>query len=238
MTELLYLQDSYLRKFKARITASDKDEKWVTLDRTAFYPKGGGQPGDTGFLSLENTQIRVEKVRKDRGKILHYLSDFLPEISSVITGIIDWDNRYRYMRIHTALHMLSAVIWRNYQAQVTGGNIDLQKGRLDFELDTWNADLIRDIEIKLNLEVIAARKISSRIISRKEANKIPDLIRTKINLLPPHLKQIRIVEIEGLDLQADSGTHVRNTSEVGKIVIAKYKSKGRLNKRIHIELEG
>jgi len=236
MTELLYLEDSYLKEFKALVKETDEKEKWIVLDKTAFYPTGGGQPCDYGKIQTKNSESNVTKVKRQDDKIKHFLEGVIPKVGATVIGNIDWDRRYQLMRTHTALHMLSAVIWREYHAQVTGGNMEPLMGRLDFELESMSAELAKEIELKLNLEVEAARNITSRIIPRSEAEKIPDLIRTKVNLLPSQLKEIRIVEIKGLDLQADGGTHVKNTQEVGTIEIYKYKSKGRINKRLQIRL--
>ncbi|MDH3674914.1 MAG: alanyl-tRNA editing protein, partial [Anaerolineae bacterium] len=148
----------------------------------------------------------------------------------------DWDRRYKLMRTHTAFHILCGVVWRDYGAQVTGGNMDVLKGRMDFEFETLRQELVREIEEKLNVEVAAAREVRVRSLPREEAFQIPDLIRTKINLLPAGITEIRVVEIVGLDLQADGGTHVANTREVGTISVAGYKSKGKINKRLMLEL--
>ncbi|MBN1327602.1 MAG: alanyl-tRNA editing protein [Candidatus Cloacimonetes bacterium] len=237
MTDRLYIKDGYLREFTATVIGSNADEQWLILDQTAFYPAGGGQPSDTGIIRYDNETLEVTRVISFQDEIRHLIRGKLPSLGQVVTGIPNWERRYSLMRTHTALHMLSAVIWRDYQAQVTGGNMEPLKGRLDFELEAMNAELISEIERKVNAEVAAAHPVSARILSRPEAEKIPDLIRTKVNLLPSSLTEIRIVKIGDLDLQADGGTHVNNTEEVGKISIVKYKSKGRINKRIQIELE-
>jgi misacylated tRNA(Ala) deacylase len=236
VTELLYQLDGYLKEFAAVVTAVK--EEAVALDRTAFYPGGGGQPTDTGLLAWDGEERRVVKVKKDRETVWHTLEGGqLPEVGTEVTGRIDWERRYQLMRTHTALHILCGVVWRDYGAQVTGGNMEPLKGRMDFEFETLRRELINEIEDSINKEVAAARPVKLAVLPREEAFQIPDLIRTKINLLPPSIKEVRTVELEGLDLQADGGTHVANTGEVGRIKIVDYKSKGKINKRIMIALE-
>jgi len=237
MTNQLYSLDSYVKEFDAKIIDIIPEENTVILDQTAFYPGGGGQPNDTGILRLQDKALPVIKVKKFGTDILHIIDGPIPEKGKPIFGRIDWDRRFALMRTHSALHILCGVVWRDYGAQVTGGNMEPLRGRLDFEFESLQAELIHEIEEKINVEVKNARPVKIKILPREEAFKIPDLIRTKINLLPESLKEIRTVEIEGLDLQADGGTHVGNTIEVGRIKISKYKSKGKINKRIEISLE-
>lgn len=234
MTELLYLRDSYLREFDAVVTSHDAQQNGVLLDRTAFYPGGGGQLPDTGSLRNGEAQHRVSRVKRGNA---HVVEGDLPPLGAVVRGRLDWERRYQIMRTHTAMHILCGVIWRDYQASVTGGNMDILSGRMDFEFERLAPDVIEDIEEKINLEVEAAREIRIEILPRETAFQIPDLIRTKINLLPASIQEVRTVEIVGLDLQADGGTHVANTREVGPIRIAKYKSKGGINKRLYVELD-
>lgn len=236
MTELLYLTDAYLKKFMATVT--EHVDGGVVLDRTAFYPGGGGQPFDRGILSAGEQSWEVTKVRRVKGQPVHYLTgDGLPAVGAEVTGRLDWGRRYRLMRTHTAMHVLCGVIWRDYGASVTGGQMDVLKGRMDFEFETMRAELVDQIERAVNEEVEAARPVTVKILPREEAFQIPDLIRTKINLLPEGIEEVRTVELRGLDLQADGGTHVANTSEVGTMHIVDYKSKGKENKRIYVELE-
>ena len=238
MTELLYQDDSYIHTFDATIIAVDHDNHGVVLDRTAFFPGGGGQPADFGTLATKNEAFSVKRVKRIDGKLVHLIEDdSLPELNSQVQGHINWENRYKLMRTHTAMHILCGVIFRDYGASVTGGNMEVLKGRMDFEFESMHRDLVDEINININAEVKNARPVSWRGLPREEAFKIPDLIRTKINLLPKGIKQVRVVEIEGLDLQADGGTHVRNTSEVGAIRVVDYKSKGKINKRIYVELD-
>lgn len=239
MTELLYQTDSYIREFDASITSVFDAERAVVLDRTAFYPGGGGQPCDFGTLSVEGQTYPVEKVKKQGDKVLHFLAGGLPlpDVRAAVQGRLDWERRYALMRTHTALHVLCGAIFRDYGALVTGGDMQPGKGRLDFEFETMRAELVREIEVAINKEVAQGREIRIQILPREEAFQIPDLIRTKINLLPEGITHVRTVEIVGLDLQADGGTHVRNTREVGPIRIVDYKSKGAINKRIYIEID-
>jgi misacylated tRNA(Ala) deacylase len=236
MTELLAHRDSYLKEFEATVTEVKADENALALDRTAFYPGGGGQPGDFGTIAVGGRVLAVTKVKKQGNTIWHWAEGDLPEVGTTVHGQIDWERRYKLMRTHTAMHILCGVIWRDYQASVTGGNMEPLKGRMDFEFETMRKELVQDIEVSINKEVAAARPVKVAILSREEAFQIPDLIRTKINLLPEAIKQVRVVEIEGLDLQADGGTHVANTREVGQIKIVGYKSQGRINKRIQVEI--
>jgi misacylated tRNA(Ala) deacylase len=239
MTELLYQTDSYLREFEANIDSVLPGERAVILDRTAFYPGGGGQPCDLGSLNVGDITYPVEKVKKQGDHILHFLGGDapLPSAGSASRGTVDWMRRYKLMRTHTALHVLCGTIFRDYGALVTGGNMEPLKGHLDFEFATMRGELVREIEAAINIEAQAGRDVRVNILPREEAFQIPDLIRTKINLLPEGITHVRTIEIVGLDLQADGGTHVRNTNEVGKIRVADYKSKGAINKRIYIELE-
>jgi misacylated tRNA(Ala) deacylase len=237
MTELLYQTDSYLREFDATVVAVDAAANRVALDRTAFYPGGGGQPGDLGTLTVGDVTVQVTQVKKEGEFAWHSLSPFPPLLAE--TGVkcaLDWPRRYALMRTHTALHVLCGVVWRDYGAQVTGGNMDPGQGRMDFEFATLRGELVGEIEARCNAEIAAARAVRVKILPRDEAFQIPDLIRTKINLLPEGIKEVRTVEIVGLDLQADGGTHVANTREVGRIRVTDYKSKGAINKRIYVEV--
>ncbi|WP_448336155.1 alanyl-tRNA editing protein [Bellilinea sp.] len=240
MTELLYATDSYLKDFTARVVEVDEENRAVLLDRTAFYPGGGGQPCDGGMLSDENGGVwQVARVKKTPAGIWHTLAGEagLPQPGVTLHGALDWDRRYALMRTHTALHILCGVVFRDYGALVTGGEMEPLKGRMDFEFESLTADLVAVIEQAVNREVEAAHPVRVQILPREIAFQIPDLIRTKINLLPPEIQEVRTVEIVGLDLQADGGTHVANTREVGPIRVVDYKSKGRINKRLYIELD-
>ncbi len=235
MTEHLYQTDSYVREFDAAVTAIDGQV--VTLDRTAFYPGGGGQPYDLGTLTWGGSSTRVIRVHKQGDEVWHTLDGDVPPVGTQVHGALDWGRRYQLMRTHTALHVLCGVVWRNYGASVTGGNMDPLQGRMDFEFETMRKELVAEIEANVNVEIEKGLPVRVAILPREQAFQIPDLIRTKINLLPPQIQEVRTVEIVGLDLQADGGTHVANTREVGKVRVADYKSKGAINKRIYIELE-
>jgi len=239
MTELLFQTDSYLQEFDATVISVLREERAVLLDRTAFYPGGGGQPFDVGSLTIAGVMYPVERVRKQGGDILHLLGGDapLPDPGSASRGTLNWARRYMLMRTHTALHVLCGTVFRDYGALVTGGDMEPLKGRMDFEFETMRGELVREIEAAVNKEVVQGREIRIRILPREEAFQIPDLIRTKINLLPEGITEVRTVEIVGLDLQADGGTHVQNTNEVGHIRVVDYKSKGAINKRIYIEIK-
>ena len=239
MSDLLYQTDSYLKEFDASVVAVEAETRAVILDRTAFYPGGGGQPCDTGRLTIGGVTYPVERLKKQGDSVNHFLGGDapLPAIRAAAHGQLDWEHRYQLMRTHTAMHILCGVIFRDYGASVTGGDMQPLKGRMDFEFETMRAELVHAIETAVNREVQNAREIRVNILPRAEAFEMPDLIRTKINLLPEGIAQVRTVEIVGLDLQADGGTHVRNTSEVGRIRVVDYKSKGAINKRICVEVK-
>jgi misacylated tRNA(Ala) deacylase len=240
MTIKLYHQDSYLKEFSAVVTGQNLDLHGVLLDRTAFYPGGGGQPADHGKLDMGGEILPLTGIKTVASEIVHLLGPDvdLPALGSELTGYIDWQHRYQLMRTHTAMHILCGTVFRDYGALVTGGNMTPLKGRMDFEFASLKKELVHLVEEAVNREINNALPVSWRTIPRQEAFQIPDLIRTKINLLPENIKEVRVVEIEGLDLQADGGTHVENTQEVGRIQITDYKSKGRENKRIYLEITG
>jgi misacylated tRNA(Ala) deacylase len=238
-TDLLYQTDSYTSTFTATVTAVDDDAHTVVLDRTAFYATGGGQPHDTGTLRSSAWSANVVEVRKSEAGILHVLDAAeLPGIGTLVDGEIDWDRRYQLMRMHTALHVLCGLVYRDYGAKVTGGNMTPDHARMDFEMDSseFTPARVAEIEAHANDELAAERDVRVQILPRDEAFQIPDLIRTKINLLPERITEVRTVEIVGLDLQADGGTHVRNTREVGSLKVIGTRSKGKSNKRIEIAL--
>ena len=234
MTDLLFHRDSYLREFEATVT--ETADNGVVLDRTAFYIGGGGQPYDTGVLTVNGQEYRVTRVGRVDGKIVHQIDDALPAAGTSVNGRIDWDRRYLLMRTHTALHILCGVVWRDYGAKVTGGDMQPGAARMDFELESMSSGFAHEVEERVNAEVAAARDVLVDNMSREEADHHPDLIRTKINLLPSSIKEVRTIDITGLDLQADGGTHVANTREVGAIKVVGHESKGRINKRLRIEL--
>ena len=238
MTLKLYHSDSYIKNFSATVFHHDLQNHGLILDQSAFYPGGGGQPNDKGSLKSPTDQISIEKVKVINGQIVHFLPTdvSLPEIGSKLDFDLDWNLRYQLMRTHTAMHILCGTIFRDFGASVTGGNMSPLQGRMDFEFASLRKELVKIIEDAVNCEIENSLPVSWRSIPRQEAFQIPDLIRTKINLLPKHIAEVRVVEIEGLDLQADGGTHVKNTREVGRVRINDYKSKGKENKRIYLEI--
>lgn len=240
-TDQLFQTDSYLREFDARVVAVDPERYGVALDRTTLYPGGGGQPADHGSLGYDGGTLPVVGSKRDGACILHLIdpSAQLPAVGSQVHGTVDWERRYALMRMHTALHILCGVVFRDYGALVTGGNMEPDHARMDFEMDSadFTPERVEEIGQRANAEISAARDVRVAIHPREEAMQIPDLIRTKINLLPEAIQEIRTVEIVGLDLQADGGTHVANTREVGGIEITGTRSKGRINKRITIALD-
>ena len=238
MTESLAYRDAYARSIPARVLGTDGSA--VHLDRTVFYPGGGGQPSDTGWLRADDGAAwRVIGTRKAGEEVWHQLEEGSepPAIGSELRVEVDWERRHALMRTHSALHVLCGVIFRDWGASVTGGNMEPLAGRMDFEFETMHADLVAEIERRVNVEVVADREIRVNVLPRDEAFAIPDLIRTKINLLPAGIEEVRTIEIVGLDLQADGGTHVAHTGEIGRIRVTGYESKGRINKRIRIAVE-
>jgi misacylated tRNA(Ala) deacylase len=235
MTEELFSDDSYTREFEARVVKLDGRE--VILDRTAFYPGGGGQPADKGSLGIGPVRASVVDARRGSGNVVHVLDTAIPDTVLNLKGTLDWERRYAHMRYHTVLHVLSGVIWRNFEAKVTGGQMRTDRARMDFSFPgEWTADVVREIERLTNEALAENRPVKVYELEREEALADPDLIRTQVNLVPERVKWIRIVEIEGLDTQADGGTHVANTREVGEMGITGHKSKGRQNKRIEFVL--
>ena len=240
--EQLCYTDAYLQSAEARVVAVEHaDGPMVVLDRTVFYPGGGGQPSDRGLIlrTADGRTWTVRAARKAGGEIVHELEPGdgdLPAIGDVVRVDLEWARRLALMRTHTALHALCGVVWRDYGALVTGGNMEPGAGRMDFEFERMTGDLVDAIEATVNVELAAERDVRVAVLPRAEAFAIPDLIRTRINLLPEGIDEIRTIEIVGLDLQADGGTHVANTREVGGIRVLGYESKGRINKRIRIAL--
>jgi misacylated tRNA(Ala) deacylase len=239
--EQLAYSDAYARSVQATVRhVDDGDATLVVLDRTVFYPGGGGQPPDRGLFlrSADGRTWTVRGARKAGGEIVHELEPGTdpPSVGDTLEVDLDWARRLALMRTHTALHALCGVVWRDHGALVTGGNMEPGSGRMDFEFESMSGDLVDAIEAAVNAELAAQRDVRVNVLPRAEAFAIPDLIRTKVNLLPEGIEQIRTIEIVGLDLQADGGTHVANTREVGRIRVTGYESKGRINKRIRIEL--
>lgn len=236
MTGELFLEDAYLKDFEAGVTGLAGRE--VILDRTAFYPGGGGQPADKGTLRIGPISANVVDVRREGGGIVHVLDNAIPETVRELKGALDWGRRYAHMRYHTALHVLSAVIFEAFGAKVTGGQMRVDRARMDFSFpkDWTAADVVGEIERLTNEALAEGRPVRVYELPREEALRNPDLIRTQINLVPERVRVVRIVEVEGVDAQADGGTHVANTSEVGAMEITNHKSKGRHNKRVEFLL--
>jgi misacylated tRNA(Ala) deacylase len=230
MTELLYLRDAYLREFTAHVIAVDGQR--VQLDRTAFYPTGGGQPHDNGTLA----NARVLDVRKEVDDVWHTVDGDVPEVGAEVTGTIDWDRRHQLMRTHAAMHVLCGVIWNEWGKAVTGGNMEPLEARMDFEFDPLPEGFAARVEDLVNAEIAADRPIEIAFLARGTALEDADLIRTKVNLIPESVTEIRVVDIVGLDKQADGGTHVRTTGEIGRFEVVKTESKGKGNKRLRIRV--
>ena len=234
MTEKLYLVDATIRQFDAVVLATNEDQ--IELDKTAFYVTGGGQPHDTGLLRWQNGESSVEEVQMTDGRVWHRLNGDVPDVGVSVTGLIDQERRQHMMRTHTAMHILCGVMWQKWQKVVTGGNMDALSGRMDFELDEFPEGFVQEVETLCNAEVAANHPIEVSFLPRSDAVLDRDLIRTKVNLIPDSVTDIRVVDIVGLDKQADGGTHVASTSEVGRIEITKTESKGRGFKRIRFVL--
>lgn len=235
LTEKLYNIDAYLRDCQSMVV--EVTDTGVILDRTVFYPGGGGQPNDVGVMVKSNgTEVEVNNMSGRGGVVVHSVPENSLSVGDSVLCKIDWDLRHKLMRTHTALHILCGVVWRDYGAQVTGGNMTPLAGRMDFEFENLSSELTAQIETAINVEIAEDRSIEVKILPRAEAFEIPDLIRTKINLLPEGIEEVRTINILGLDLQADGGTHVSSTGEVGRIKIVGHQSKGRINKRIRIEV--
>jgi misacylated tRNA(Ala) deacylase len=235
VTEELFSTDAYARSCQATVTAVT--EGGVVLDRTVFYARSGGQPGDTGMFRWNGGEVQVVDTVKQAGELLHVIEGDAPSAGTSVTAEIDWDRRHRLMRTHTALHALSGIVFRDYGAKVTGGNIsEPGVARMDFELETIGVEFGREVETKLNAALATDRPVHVSFLPRAEALSDPDLIRTKVSLIPDSVDPIRVIDIEGIDKQADGGTHVRSSGEVGFVRVAKTENKGKAFKRMRIEL--
>ncbi|MEM0119836.1 MAG: alanyl-tRNA editing protein [Thermoprotei archaeon] len=237
MTEKLYLVDSYLREFTAEVVSVDMGR--IVLSRTAFYPGGGGQPPDRGFLFLGNGQtLSVTGVGKmGDGEVYHEVQGGSLSVGEVVRGQIDWGLRYAHMRHHTCLHIVSGVAFKLFNAKISGSQIYADRARIDFSIKDFDKSKLRVLEEESNRVVAERRRVIVRFIPRAEALANPDLYRLGDEAHLPLGETLRIIEIDGFDAQLDGGTHVANTFEVGKIVFAKYENKGAANKRIEIVLE-
>ncbi len=234
MSELLYMDDSYLKEFEAEVVEVSGDR--VVLDRTAFYPVGGGLPSDTGVLLKGSEEYRVEEARKEGGKVWHIVPGHSLSPGDGVRGVIDWDRRYRVMRMHTALHALIAVMNQKFGVLVTGNKVAPDRSRVDVNLEKPDRELVEKVIAETNEELAKGLPVKIYYLPREEAMKIPGIVKLA-KALPPSVQKLRIVEIEGLDIQADGGPHVSNTKEVGRIVFLKLENKGKNNRRIHFTLE-
>jgi misacylated tRNA(Ala) deacylase len=237
-TEKIYATDAYARDLDATVVDVDPDDGRLLLDRTVFYPGGGGQPHDVGTLWVGDDRLDVVRVAADGDRVWHWVTGGLPGVGTTLRGELDWERRYRLMRTHTAMHALCGVVWDRFHSPVTGGNMEPGQGRLDFEIDDWDGDRDRQpVEEELNRQLALARPVEVDFLPREEADRDPSLIRTKVSLLPPDLTTVRVIDIVGLDRQADGGTHVSATGEVGRVRIAKVDNKGKGFRRIRIALD-
>jgi misacylated tRNA(Ala) deacylase len=233
----LFATDAYLRSFDSQVLEVDEEQRRVALARTAFYPGGGGQPHDLGALQWADMTAPVTKVQREAGRIWHTLdAPVLPSAGADVFGELDWERRHLLMRTHTALHILCGVIWTEFKVAVTGGNMEPGRGRLDFALDSMSAELGQRVEARINEEIQRARAVVVEFLGRAEADLDPALIRTAANLIPREIDPLRVIDIVGLDKQADGGTHVASTADVGRVAVVGTESKGKGNKRIRIEV--
>ncbi len=234
MTEEIAARDGYAIETTA--TVIEVTEDCVVLDRTVFYPRGGGQPGDTGTLEWAGRPVAVTDTFKRFGKVLHQIDGDAPPVDTGVSARINWERRHTLMRTHTALHVLTAVIYREFAAKVTGGNMEPGRARMDFELESISVEFGQEVEALLNNALEQQHEVSVHFLARAEALTDSDLIRTKVNLIPESVDPIRVIQIGDIDKQADGGTHVANTREVGPVRVVKTESKGKANKRMRIEL--
>ncbi|HEY7667731.1 MAG TPA: alanyl-tRNA editing protein [Actinomycetota bacterium] len=237
MTDELYAEDAYLVSTDANVVETRADA--IVLDRTVFYARSGGQPGDVGVIRWDGGEVPVTDTVKRDGALLHVVDEgaTAPPPGTPVVAEIDWERRHRLMRTHTALHALSGIVFRGWDAKVTGGSMDDRgTARMDFELDAISQEFGKEVERRLNAALTEDRPVHVSFLPRAEALADPDLIRTKVSLIPEHVDPIRVIDIEGIDKQADGGTHVRQTSEVGEVRVVKTESKGKAFKRMRIEL--
>lgn len=235
-THRLDLADPTLREWECTVLHADP-EQGIVLDRSAFYPGGGGQPPDHGVLLWQGVQTRIAGTRKgDELYLIPAEGDPLPPAGTSVTGAVEDDRRTRLMRTHSGLHVLCGVVFRDFGALVTGGNMAPGEARMDFNLPEVPPDFKSRIEELVNVEVAADRSVAVRVLPRVEALALPDIIRTQSNLIPADEQEVRIVDIVGLDVQADGGTHVASTAQIGKVQVVKVESKGRANRRVRVRL--
>ncbi len=234
MTEALYLRDAYLRTFAARVT--DVDPPYVVLDRSGFYPTGGGQPSDVGSLrSVAGESWCVSEVEKSPEGIRHSVEPAPPGVGTELEGTLDWDRRYTHMRYHTCLHILSGVVFQKFGSEITGGQIYFDRARMDLALPEFDRAIADEVVREINDVVSSALPVSVRFVTREELQANPSLVRVDAQLMPD-VPEVRLIDIEGFDVQADGGTHVRSTAEVGEVRLQKIENKGARNKRLHLTL--
>lgn len=236
MTERVYSTDAYATSMEAAVLETDSEDGRILLDRTVFYPGGGGQPHDVGRLWVGDDEVPVVRVTQDGSGVWHWVEGGLPGSGTALRGEIDWDRRHALMRTHTAMHALCGVVWNRFHSPVTGGNMNPGEGRLDFDIPDWDPDVRPVLEAELNRQLALALPVEVSFLPRDAADDDPSLIRTKVNLLPPTITEVRVIDIVGLDRQADGGTHVDSTREVGAVRISKVESKGRGFRRIRVAL--
>lgn len=233
MAERVYQHDSYLREIEATVAAAEGNA--VLLDRTVFFPGGGGQPADTGWLRWPGGESRVVEMSRDGESIWHVLDGPIPPVGTIVREVLDWDRRYAIMRYHSALHVLVGAVYRLFGARVTGVAIYTDRARMDFTLEDLNRERVAEIEDEANRVLAEDRRILVCSVSREEFEQ-SDLLRLARDLLPRGIEQIRVIEIEGYDAQADGGTHVGRTGEIGQLRIVKTDNKGKANRRLEIQL--
>ncbi|MET8257463.1 alanyl-tRNA editing protein [Micromonospora sp. NPDC005553] len=235
-THRLDLADPTVREWTCTVLHSDA-EQGIVLDRSAFYPGGGGQPPDHGVLLWQGVQTRIVGTRKgDDPYLIPAEGDPLPPVGTEVVGAVEDERRTRLMRTHSGLHVLCGVVFRDFGALVTGNSMEPGEARMDFNLPEVPPDFKSRIEELVNAEVAADRSVATRVLPRTEALALPDIIRTQSNLIPPDEQEVRIVDIVGLDVQADGGTHVASTAQIGKVQVVKVESKGRANRRVRVRL--
>ncbi len=233
MAEILYMNDSYLKEFTAKVLKSENGK--LFLDRTAFYPVGGGLPCDRGLIIWNSREFPVKDIRKEDGDVAHYIEGEIPASEEII-GKIDWDFRYRIMRMHTSAHILSALINKKTGGLITGNQIGYEKSRIDFNLENFDKSFMASLVDEANQLIAKGAPVHVKYMDREEALKLPGMVKLA-GKLPPAVKTLRIVEIEGIDTQADGGPHVADAKEIGKIVMLKAENKGKNNRRLYFTLE-
>ena len=234
MTDGLYLHDAYLREFDARVVAASAEA--VLLDRTTFYPEGGGQPGDVGRLtSASGAACDVMGVAKSAEGIIHRVGGAPPPVGQAVHGVIDWDRRYAHMRYHTCLHILSGVVYHRFGSDITGGQIYLDRARMDLSIPDFDRNVADQVVAEVNRVVERDLPIAVRFVPREEIAHHPGLVRVDAQLVPD-VPELRVIDIQGFDAQADGGTHVHSTREVGPVSLQKIENKGARNKRLYLSL--